>query len=156
MRKEKVITLEDRGTKLTFRIQEMPATELMDWFAKALLLLSEAGSDVPTGSGIDAAVKHLANQGFKAIGALDYAKARPLIYALLGCCYRQVGNAEEKVTEETVNSYVSDVTTLFRLGMESFALHFDFFQNAAQSDTPAQVSIARPRRNSGASQTTQM
>ena len=150
MRKEKTLVIDDRGNKLTFKIQEMPATRLMDWIAKALLLLAQAGADVPTGAGLDAAVKYFADNGFKALGALDYAKAKPLMEELLGCCYRQTGNAEERVTT------AEDVATLFRLEMEAFALHFDFFQNAAPSDTPAPVSIARPRRDSGALRTTPM
>ena len=156
MRKEKTLTLEDRGNKLTFRIQEMPATKLMDWIAKALLLLAQAGADVPTGAGLDAAVKYFSDNGFKAMGALDYAKAKPLMEELLGCCCRQTGNAEERVTLSTADAYIEDVTTLFRLQAEAFALHFDFFQNTAPSDTPAQVSIARHRRDSGALRTTPM
>lgn len=156
MRKEKTLVIDDRGNKLTFKIQEMPATRLMDWIAKALLLLAQAGADVPTGAGLDAAVKYFADNGFKALGALDYAKAKPLMEELLGCCYRQTGNAEERVTTATADAYIEDVATLFRLEMEAFALHFDFFQNAAPSDTPAPVSIARPRRDSGALRTTPM
>ena len=156
MRKEKTLVIEDRGNKLTFRIQEMPATRLMDWIAKALLLLAQTGADVPTGAGLDAAVKHIADNGFKALGALDYAKARPLMEDLLGCCYRQTGNAEERVTMATADAYIEDVATLFRLEMEAFALHFDFFQNAAPSDTPAQVHIAQTKRDSGALRTTPM
>jgi len=150
MRKEKTLVIEDRGNKLTFLIREMPATRLMDWIAKALLLLAATGADVPTGAGVDAAFRHFADNGFKALGALDYDKAKPLLEELLGCCYRQVGNAEERVTTATADAYIEDVTTLLRLQMEAFALHFDFFQNAAQSASPAQVSIARPRRGSGA------
>lgn len=156
MRKEKTIVIEDRGNKLTFLIREMPATKLMDWIARTLLLLAATGADVPTGAGLDAAFKYFADNGFKALGALDYDKAKPRLEELLGCCYRQVGQAEEKVTLATADAYIEDVATLLRLEMEAFALHFDFFQNAAQSPSPAQVSIARPRRSSGASQTTPM
>lgn len=31
MRKEKTVTLNDRGNELTFRIKEMPATRLERW-----------------------------------------------------------------------------------------------------------------------------
>ena len=156
MRKEKTLTIEDRGNKLTFLIREMPATKLMDWIARALLLLAAAGADVPTGAGLDAAYRHFADNGFKALGTLDYDRAKPLLEELLSCCYRQTGNADEKVTMATAAAYIEDVATLLRLEMEAFALHFDFFQRAAQSASPAQVSIARPRRGFGASQNTQM
>lgn len=150
MRREKKITLDDRGTKLTFRIQEMPATQLMDWIAKAVLMLTQAGADVPAGTGLDEAVKYIAGRGFAAIAALDYQKARPLMYELLGCCWRQVGAAEERVTEETADACISDVSTLFRLQLETFNLHFDFFQRAGRSSSPGGSNTEPRRTESGA------
>ena len=43
MRKETVVTIEDRGNPLTFTIREMPATQLERWIIRAMLLL--AGSE---------------------------------------------------------------------------------------------------------------
>lgn len=150
MRKEKTITLEDRGKKLTFRIQEMPATQLMEWSERLIGLLAAAGADVPTGAGIDTAFKYFADNGFKVLGSLDYEKVKPLKETLFSCCYRQVGNAEERVTLATADAYIEDVSTLWRLLIEAFSVHFDFFRKDAQSVTPEQVSIDMRKRGSKA------
>ena len=44
MRKEKVITINDRGNELTFKIKEMPALQLESWLIRAGLLLVGSGA----------------------------------------------------------------------------------------------------------------
>ena len=101
MRNEKIIELEDRGNKLTFKIREMSATQLEDWTMRAVLVLAGAGSDIPAGGGVEGIGKYLAEHGLAAIGNVDYAKAKPLLDEMLGCCYRVIDRMEEKVTPET-------------------------------------------------------
>lgn len=143
MRNEKIIELEDRGNKLVFKVKEMSATQLEDWTMRAVLVLAGAGSDIPAGGGVEGIGKYLAEHGLAAIGNVDYAKAKPLLDEMLGCCYRVIDRMEERVTPETADAYIKDMTTLFKLRMEALKLNFSFFGNGSQSSTPAKGSTVR-------------
>jgi hypothetical protein len=143
MRNEKIIELEDRGNKLTFKIREMSATQLEDWTMRAVLVLAGAGSDIPAGGGVEGIGKYLAEHGLAAIGNVDYAKAKPLLDEMLGCCSRVVDRMEEKVTPETADAYISDMSTLFKLRLEAFKVNFSFFGNGVPSSSPEKPSTVR-------------
>ena len=143
MRQEKRITIEDRGTKLDFVIREMSATQLEDWTMRACLVLAGAGSDIPAGGGVEGIGKYLAEHGLAAVGNVDYAKAKPLLDEMLGCCSRVVDRMEEKVTPETADAYVSDMSTLFKLRLEAFKLNFSFFGSGGLSGSPESPSTVR-------------
>lgn len=143
MRQEKRITIEDRGTKLDFVVREMSATQLEDWTMRAVLVLAGAGSDIPAGGGVEGMGKYLAEHGLAAVGNVDYAKAKPLLDEMLGCCYRVLDRMEEKVTPETADAYVSDMSTLFRLRLEAFKLNFSFFGSGGLSGSPESPSTVR-------------
>lgn len=125
-RKTIEINIKDREQTLTFRLKEMPATQLESWIIRALLLLSAAGVQVPEGTDLQQAGGFLAERGLAAFGSLEYDKARPLLDELLGCCYRVMGNVEERCAPETVDNYIMDVATLFRLRMEAINLNLGF------------------------------
>jgi len=143
MRNEKTIELEDRGNKLTFKVREMSATQLEDWTMRAVLVLAGAGSDIPANGGVEGIGRYLAEHGLAAIGAVDYQKAKPLLDEMLGCCSRVIDRMEEKVTPETADAYIEDMSTLFKLRMEALKLNFSFFGNGSQSSTPAKGSTVR-------------
>jgi hypothetical protein len=143
MRNEKTIELEDRGNKLTFKIREMSATQLEDWTMRAVLVLAGAGSDIPAGGGVEGIGKYLAEHGLAAIGNVDYQKAKPLLDEMLGCCSRVVDRMEEKVTPETADAYISDMSTLFKLRLEAFKVNFSFFGNGVPSSSPEKASTVR-------------
>ena len=143
MRNEKTIEIEDRGNKLTFKIREMSATQLEDWTMRACLVLAGAGSDIPAGGGVEGIGKYLAEHGLAAVGNVDYQKAKPLLDEMLGCCFRVVDRMEEKVTPETADAYVSDMSTLFKLRLEAFKLNFSFFGNGGLSGSPESPSTVR-------------
>ena len=143
MRNEKIIELEDRGNKLTFKIREMSATQLEDWTMRAVLVLAGAGSDIPAGGGVEGIGKYLAEHGLAAIGNVDYAKAKPLLDEMLGCCYRVIDRMEEKVTPETADAYIKDMTTLFKLRVEALKTNFSFFGNGSPSASPEKASTVR-------------
>lgn len=126
MRKEIVITLQDRDQEWTFKIKEMPATRLESWIIRALLLLGSSGIKVPGGSDIRAAGAYLAKSGLSALSSLDYDKVQPLLDELLGCCSRVLDNLEERCTPQSVDAYILDVTTLFRLRVEAVKLNLGF------------------------------
>lgn len=133
MRQTKEITIDDRGKSLTFRITEMSATKLEDWTMRAVLVLAAAGSDVPVSGGVEGIGKYLAKHGLAALGAVDYAKAKPLLDEMLGCCSRVIDRAEEKVTPETADAYIEDMRTLSKLRMEAFKVNFGFFGTGGRS-----------------------
>ena len=143
MRQEKRITIEDRGNKLEFVIREMSATQLEDWTMRAVLVLAGAGSDIPAGGGVEGISKYLAEHGLAAIGAVDYAKAKPLLDEMLGCASRVVDRVEERVTPETADAYIEDMATLFKLRMEALKLNFAFFQGGAPSGSPEKGSTVK-------------
>ena len=148
MRKEKKITVNDRGRELAFVVREMPATKLESFIVRAGLLL--AGSGLADGllSGDEAEAPDVAqvmqaagrmlgsDQGaglIRALGALDYEKARPLLNDLLGCCTLEGSVAP--LSEETADAVIEDVRTLFTLRKEALGLNLGFFALAGQSDS---------------------
>jgi len=157
MRKEKRITLDDRGQSLTFKVKEMSATRLESWTLRAALLLTGGGgkalsflkgisaddmADMRDGRNTDTAIRALLMGGFDALSAISYESAKPLLDELLGCCSRVVGNIEEQCTPETVDDYVQDFFTLIKLRKEAFMLNFDFFIEKARQ--PAEPSSLDP------------
>ena len=148
MRKETVVTIEDRGNPLTFTIREMPATQLERWIIRAMLLL--AGSEGLEGlsGGVENAGKYLSEHGLKALANVEYEKAQPLLDELLACCARTDAGVEQRCTPDTVDGYIEDVRTLFKLRVEAAKLNFGFF-GASPSDSPADLHIGKPRKPKG-------
>ena len=143
MRNEKTIELEDRGNKLVFKVKEMSATQLEDWTMRAVLVLAGAGSDIPASGGVEGIGKYLAEHGLAAIGNVDYQKAKPLLDEMLGCCYRVMDKMEERVTPETADAYIGDVSTLFKLRIEALKVNFSFVGNGGLSGSPEKASTVR-------------
>lgn len=147
MRKEKKITVSDRGRELAFVVREMPATKLESFIVRAGLLLAASGlaEGLLAGEGQDAEAPDAAHvmqmagrlahqQGadlLRALGSLDYEKARPLLGDLLGCCTLEGSVAP--LSEETADAVIEDVRTLFTLRKEALALNLGFFAPAGQS-----------------------
>lgn len=138
MRKSSTITIDDRGKNLTFRIEEMPATRLEKWIVKALLLLSRARG---TGDGKEVSLEEAAGvllqDGVKALSKIDYDEAAPLLEEMLQCCTRIDGGVAQKCTSDTVDGYIEDVQTLFKLKMEALKLNFSFFTASLSSSSAA-------------------
>ena len=149
MRKEKKITVNDRGRELAFTVREMPATKLESFIVRAGLLLASSGlADGLLGgeAGESAEAPEVAqvmqgagrmlgsDQGaglLRALGALDYEKARPLLNDLLGCCTLE--GSVSPLSEETADAVIEDVRTLFTLRKEALGLNLGFFALAGQS-----------------------
>jgi hypothetical protein len=125
-RKEVTIDIQDRDQKLTFRIREMPATRLESWIIRALLLVAGGGVLVPDGADLQAAGRFLSEKGLAALANVDFDKAAPLLDELLSCCSRVVERIEERCTPESVDAYIMNVSTLFKLRMEAIKLNLGF------------------------------
>lgn len=153
MRKTKQIQLMDGGTALTFNVTQMSATQQQSWLLRAgLLLSSSAGA---TGIKISrnmelskgAFVKLFSEQGLGLLSAITPEKVQPLLDDLLHCCARVIGNVTEPCTAATVDGYISDFTTLFKLQSEAFKVNFgDFFTSlkTAKKDEESQEESSKP------------
>ena len=117
---------------------------------RAALVLANAGSEVETKGGIESIGKYISEHGIAALGNVDYAKARPLMDEMLGCCYRVIDNMEEKVTPETADAYVEDMRTLLKLRMEAFRVNFGFFGSGGKPATPEDPNTIKLNARSGA------
>ena len=145
MLKEKVITINDNGNNLTFKIRQLTATKQEELIVKALLLLAnkEVGDvDVDKLRENPNSVFNT-KMLFAALEKVDFLKIKEIADELLGCCYRVVGKMEERCTPATVDGYVEDFRTLFTLKKEAFALSFNFFEQGGNSqDTSSKATIS--------------
>jgi len=154
-RKSVELALEDRGRKLEFIIEEMPATRLESWIIRLVLLIAGAGGMAFTAG---ASLKELTDRFrgadgsvdmslvLKALGAVEYEKGKPLLDELLGCCFRKIGQARERCAPETVDGYIEDINTLITLRKEAIKLNLGFFspEAASPSGSPEKPLSATP------------
>ena len=136
------ITIEDRGNQLHVVIEEMPATKLESWVIRALLLVAGAGMEVPDGADLKKAGAFLADKGISALGTIDYEKARPLLDEMLGCCYRKIEKVKERCTPDTVDGYIEDVQTLFKLRMEAVKLNLGFLKAEVENQSGSREKLS--------------
>lgn len=141
MRKEKIITLDDRGNKLTFKIREMSATNSEYWILRAIKILGAAGVKLPGGADLSAAARYLLAHSQEVMSALNVADVRELLNDLLKTCSRVVGKVEEPCDAETIGDCVEDVRTLWALRMAALEVNFSFFGEETRSESRRSPSI---------------
>ena len=113
----------------------MPALKAWHWCNKVILLLCEAGADIPLENGFTGAVEYIREHGLGVLGKLDYAKAQPLMEELLQQCSRLVDRMETQVTPDSCEAYIEDVRTLYLLEKEAFVISLPFFKAGGASST---------------------
>jgi hypothetical protein len=154
MRKEITVQLEDRGKQLTFKIKEMPATKMERWIIRALLLLLrgenaaslDSAQSAVSSSDLNKAANFLMKDGVKALARVDYEEAEPLLEELLNCCRRVDAGVDQLCTSDTVDGYIEDVRTLFKLRMEAAKLNLSFFTEKASTSPAEQPTIKIQRK----------
>lgn len=156
MRKEEIITINDRGNELTFRIREMPATQLEGWLFRVGTALASTGfaKTEDIADGIDT-TKYIANflvkDGLRFLGNLDYEKVvKPLVDDLYSCVEQKVGEAYLAVTADNIDSKVEDIKSLFAIQKAVITLHLGFFglggaSASAKSPSPEASGQPKPR-----------
>lgn len=156
MRKEEIITVNDRGNELTFRIREMPATKLEGWLFRVGTALASTGfaKTEDIADGIDT-TKYIANllmkDGLRFLGNLDYEKVvKPLVDDLYSCVEQKVGEAYLAVTADNIDSKVEDIRSLFAIQKAVITLHLGFFglggaSASAKSPSPEASGQPKPR-----------
>lgn len=156
MRKEEIITINDRGNELTFRIREMPATQLEGWLFRVGTALASTGfaKTEDIADGIDT-TKYIATllvkDGLRFLGNLDYEKVvKPLVDDLYSCVEQKVGEAYLAVTADNIDSKVEDIRSLFAIQKAVITLHLGFFglggaSASAKSPSPEASGQPKPR-----------
>ncbi len=133
-RKEVIVNIQDDKHELTFRIKQMPATQLESWIIRAALVLAGAGGgnefeEMKVIKDGQEAGTYLANnlgRILPRLGSLDYEKAKPLLDELLACCWHKIDKYEQHCTPEYIDSIIQDVRTLFKLRVEALKVNLDF------------------------------
>ena len=154
MRKEEIITINDRGNELTFRIREMPATQLEGWLFRVGTALASTGfaKTEDIADGIDT-TKYIANflvkDGLRFLGNLDYEKVvKPLVDDLYSCVEQKVGEAYLAVTADNIDSKVEDIRSLFAIQKAVITLHLGFFGlggASASTKSPSPEASGQPK-----------
>lgn len=151
MLKEKIITLNDNGNMLKFKIRQLPATEQEKLIIKLFLLVAnkEVGELDVDKLRENPQMALNSKVLFSALEKLDYDKLQPISDMLLSCCYRVNGNMEEQCTTETVNGYIESFITLLSLKKAALEVSFDFFGqggNSQDTDSKAKIVIGKNSR----------
>lgn len=137
MRKTELVTIEadnrDRGK--TFQITEMPAWQALQWCAKAVLALSQSGTNVPPGAIAKAAEggpQALAKLGLEIFTLVPQAVALPLMNEIKGCVGYKPGDDRLGVQPiyEGSTCQIDEPSTWFILLRHAFALHLSFLPAA--------------------------
>lgn len=131
MRKTATITIDDAGRDngKVFVLTEMSAYQSENWAARAIFAMMNAGVDIPDNIA-EAGLAGIAALGIKSLTHVSFEAAKPLLDEMLECVQFQ---PSPKVTRALVETDIEEVATLLRLRKEVFALHLDFFINAAAS-----------------------
>lgn len=136
MRKTKEVTIEtanrDKGKR--FKITEMSVVAQEKWATKAVLAILNSGFELPEGTGLEdlqgaeGLIKVL-KSSITALLKVKYELAQPLYDELLSCCdYLGVGNESisRRLTQETADEVVEEMTTLLILRREALNLNYGF------------------------------
>ena len=151
MLKEKIITLNDNGNTLKFKVRQLPATEQEKLIIQILLLVANKEIGELDVDKLRENPQMAINSKvlLSALEKLDYEKLEPISNTLLSCCYRIVGNMEEQCTPDTVNGYIESFITLLALKKAALEVSFDFFGNEGNSlstDSKAKIEIGKSSR----------
>ncbi len=134
MRKTLTITIDadgrDKGK--VFVVTEMPAVQAERWALRAIFALMNTGADIPDDIA-QMGMAGISRLGLSALMQVPYAAAEPLLAEMLECVKIIPDPAKPSVTRAPVEQDFEEVSTLLRLRKEVFALHTDFFTNAAKS-----------------------
>ena len=147
MRKTLDITIEaegrDRGK--TFRLTEMPASRAERWAARAFMAMAKSGVELPDNIR-DAGFAGIAAIGFRALGAISFEEARPLLDEMFECVMFVPDASRPGVVRHLVEDDIEEVQTRLSLRRDIFKLHTDFFTAGAKSTSTSDQTPAPDTR----------
>lgn len=119
-----------------FVINEMPSEQAEAWAMRALLALMASNPQIPEGFE-ELGMAGLVEVGFKALSGLEWEVAQPLLAEMMGCVQIMPNPKTPQVVRDLVPDDIEEVPTRFKLRMEVWKLHVDFFDAAAPSISQA-------------------
>ena len=151
MLKEKIVTIETgRDAGKTFLVQEMPASRLEKWAARALLALF--GGNVPMDifqTGKTSTALALAKTIRSGMGALSWEAVEPIYDELLTCVSRVPDATKPQnrvpLTPGNIDAHVEDVSTLVTLRLSVLEVCFSFFEQDGGLLSQIKAAPARKR-----------
>jgi hypothetical protein len=142
--KTKEITIDDpesRDNGKCFFLKEMSAYKAEKWAMKAILALMKGGVQIPDSAlrGGVAGLLEVQSILFSALGNLTWETAEPLLDEMLSCV-SVIPDPSKSALFRPLNLNSADIeemSTLFLLRKEVFALHTNFFKAAAGQKSAA-------------------
>ncbi len=126
-RKEITITLEDgRDKGKRIKITEMSAWEAAEWADDVLL------SALGNGIGLEqvAGMASVAQAGFALLSKLNKDDAKEAFAKLMSCCKHIPDPKNQSIELDIDKDTLEEIASFYKLRIEAFKLHVDFFQNA--------------------------
>jgi len=151
MRKETYVTIdaEGRDQGKMFKLIEMSAERAENWGIRLMFALGRGGVDVPPGA-LDGGLESLAVLGVRALAALRWEDAKPLLDEMMACIVMVPDPARPQVIRQLVETDIEEISTRLRLRDEVVALHTGFSIRERLSNSTGRVS-ATPSGANGTS-----
>jgi hypothetical protein len=119
-------TIGERDNGKTFVLTEMPADQAERWALRLLFAMQAAGVEIPEDAQ-DAGIAALAAVGLKAVTAIRFAEAEPLLAEMMACVrYQHAPNQQPQELMTGAASQIEDVKTRLLLRAKVFELHTGF------------------------------
>ena len=126
-RKEITITLEDgRDKGKRIKITEMSAWDATEWADDILLSALGNGLDLPQFYGM----ANVAQAGFAILTKLNKEDAKAAFAKLMSCCKHLPDPKNQSIELDIDKDTLEEIASFYKLRIEAFKLHVDFFQNA--------------------------
>lgn len=128
------VTDDGRDKGKQFQLTEMPADQGERWAMRALLAMTSAGVQIPDNVA-EAGMAGIAAVGLKALSAINYDAAEPLLAEMFGCVQIVMPGMPPRPLLEGSGGDIEEIKTRIKLRVEVLKLHVDFSQAAAKLTT---------------------
>jgi hypothetical protein len=118
-------TAENRDKGKVFKIEEMSADAAEQWALRAFFAIMNAGIEIPDGIA-DMGFAGIATAGLKALGAVPYEVAKPLLDEMMDCVQIIPDPAKPNVARALFPGDIEEVATRLKLRKAVFDLHIAF------------------------------
>jgi hypothetical protein len=118
-------TAENRDKGKVFKIEEMSADAAEQWALRAFFAIMNAGIEIPDGIA-DMGFAGIATAGLKALGAVPYESAKPLLDEMMDCVQIIPDPSKPNVARALFPGDIEEVATRLKLRKAVFDLHIAF------------------------------